>query len=250
MQRRTKILLSVISILLVGGLIAILRFTVFSPTQGEVKELVVKAVVSSRTATPGDFVTHVFSVVNKSRDQSSYELNLTSPEGWPVISKLSSFSLSSGEEEKIFVTVGVPPLTPTGRYNLELGATSQENPEVTSSSTALINVTEAVKVKVEALLARREAEPGGEVVCSFVVMNQGNIAGSFELATFSPPGWQTTLAKMHSRSWVKLAPGESKDISITVQVPKSAPPGTEDLTLKVSSGKAADEAKVTITVLP
>jgi len=249
MKGRTKLfILAGLIILILLGLAGFGLFTALkpSPSQIQTKELEVKAIIPSKSGTPGDFITHVFQVTNRSANSGTYELEVTAPEGWKVVSMLSSLFLPSGASEKVFITLGVPYRTAAGRYSLVLKAISQDDPKMLVTASAAVKIERAARPKIRAAIEQKEAVAGEEASFLFSLTNLGNIVGSFVLEARSLHNWPLELSSKRT----KLAPGEAKELTIKFQVPNNAPSGKEEIILKATTGKYSDEAKVTVSVLP
>ena len=93
--------------------------------QGSVTVSVLSA---EKEVAPGEFVTHVFSIINNETLPEVYELEFDPPVGWGILGALSSMDLDPGEEGTLFVTVTVPPGTLAGAYPLTLHVRSTSTP--------------------------------------------------------------------------------------------------------------------------
>ena len=69
---------------------------------------------------PGEFVTHVFSVVNDKATADVFSLEIEVPDGWSLLGAPSTLSLAPGEEATLFVTLTVPAGT-TSKFIMRQG---------------------------------------------------------------------------------------------------------------------------------
>jgi len=235
-----------------GVLSVILLFIGTHPSPALAQELKVKVTVSSfpKTALPGDFVTCVFTVANQGNLQDSYRLKVKLPKKWIVVGALDSIALSGGEEEKVFISVAVPFTALTQKYEIGLTAVSQAHSlTVSGSAIAIIEVEEFASVKVKALSEGKKVKGGEKVSYTFLVINQGNSMDKFKISVHP-----TRRAKIIlSEELIELAPGEGKEVLVTLLVPKDALGGRKYLTLKATSLKdesASDQASISTTILP
>jgi len=227
-------------------------------------------------AAPGEFVTQVFSLSYEGAAPEpiiSRELTLKAPSDWQVLGldEINPVTLKPGESRQIFVTIGVPPLYPAEEYRLSLRPSLklevvvkplEQSPstEVRAQPTVAVTVgsikqgdfTVRVKraaiPKVEPRSPRAEVDPGWmpAAVIRFVVLNQGNVRGTFKLRAIPPTGWRI----LPYRKQVELGPGESEEVSIGLIVPEETSAGVGEVILRALAKGYQSEAAVKVTVLP
>jgi len=240
-MRRKQLIFIALAALIVMGVASFLVLKSFSP-QGPLQ---VSLLSSMKKALPEDFITHVFSVRSESAD--AYELKLTLPEGWSLLEPLAPIRLEAGAEEKLFITVQIPPATPPGRYVLSLTAHSLSDPTLTASAQALVKIGQAERLKLRVPQERLLITAGQESRYAFKIINTGNVSAAVKLSLLSSQsGWGLGL----SEGVVQLAPGESRELSLIIKVPQNAPSGEAKILLEAKAQRSSDEAALFFTVLP
>lgn len=241
-MRRKQLIFITLAALIVMGVASFLVLKSLSP----VGPLQVSLLSSAKTALPDDFVTHVFSVRNRSESAGGYELKLTAPEGWRLINTLAPVHLERGADEKIFITVQIPPATQPGQYMLSLTAHSQNDPTITASAQAFVKVKEIERVKLRVPGERLSLNAGQESRYTFRLLNTGNVSATVQLSLLNAPGgWELNL----SEKTVPLAPGESRELFVMIKVPEGAPAGEARILLKATAQKSSEEATLVFIVL-
>lgn len=186
----------------------------------------------AKTAAPGEFVTQVFTVVNRGGNADTYDLEIAIPSGWALLGLPGTLSVSSGESAKVFVSVLIPATAAAGEYVLILQAISQADPTVSDKASCIIEIIEAAAVLVIPP-AGQEAQAGRAVTYSFAVENTGNISDIFEMEADSSRGYQVASSPQS----LALLYGERAQVEVTMQIPADAKPGIDRLTLKATSTK-------------
>lgn len=106
----------------------------------------VKVLSLPKGASSGERVTHVFAIKNLG-DPDTFSIDLSLPSGLRAVAPPSSVTLGVNEEQILFITVIVTVCSQTtpwearpGENYVELTATSQSNPAISDSATAIIIV--------------------------------------------------------------------------------------------------------------
>ena len=201
-----------------------------------------------REAGPGEFVTHVFSVLNEGGAAATFRLELEVPPRWGLLGVPPELALATGEEGTLFVTVTVPPGATAGEYQIVLYVVSAADPEDRASASALISVRAENAVSVS-ISAGQSVVPGGEARYDVTLVNRGNVQDVFRVEAISGSGFRVAL----SRDLVSLAPQERGTVEVRVQVPGDAAPGRDILTVRATStvySAVKEEAVVFSTTLP
>lgn len=212
-----------------------------------------------RETNPGEMVTHVFVIANKSEPGGTdapcrVVWSLATPEGWSVVgSPQGDLALGAGETKEVFATVLVPSAVPAGDYSISFisrGGTVEEG----EPSGEEVSVEGVVRVKRTGRLALRGTTetwrvlPGDEIDFSLSLYNQGNTEEDIILSVEAPLSWRITMTPRR----FELAPGASQRIDVKATVPTSQFPGTVYLdfeTVSRRSGATASHA-VRVGVLP
>lgn len=160
-------------------------------------------------------------VVNLGEDSETVELGVTGvPAGWASFHVPPTLTLAKGESRRIFLKVSPPPSTASvaGEYLLRIRAFRPGTPENIKEVDLFLLVTDAIEVgEVSILLESDEysVAPGAILDVPFVVHNQAEATGNFEIAVDGlPSGWATI-----SNPVILLAGGERRSFSFTIQVP-------------------------------
>lgn len=208
----------------------------------------VSVLSSAKEAGPGEFVTHVFSVLNDGAVPDVYRLEFEAPQGWGLLDAPSTISLEPGEEGILFVTVTVPPGATAGEYTIVLHAISQADPTDQASAGAAVIVSPVTAVEIIAPTGGSVA-PGEEIFYQFTIVNRGNAQDTFQLEAESGHRFPLFL----SQELVSLAPRERAVIEIRLQIPVDTSPGRDLLSVAATSifyPGVSDEVILFTTILP
>jgi len=203
---------------------------------------------ASKTAAPGAFITHVFSVRNTGSTADTIALTIDAPDSWNLLGAPSTLDVGAGTEETVFLTLTVPAGALAGTYTLSVTATSTTDPLDVASASAQTTVSPVNEVEIVAAIAGSVA-PGDTYTYSVAVVNRGNAHDSIRVVAQSSHGYPIEL----SHTMIGLAPQERVTLSITLSVPSDASSGRDLLTVEVASTLytgVADEITIFTTILP
>ncbi len=203
---------------------------------------------STQEAAPGEFATHVFSVVNDATTADTVDIAFTIPPGWGILGAPTETSLSAGEEGTLFVTVTVPPGEMAGTYKITLVATSQSDPTASASATASTTVSPTNEIDL-IMPDAQSVPPGGRVTYDVIVINRGNIQDMIDITASSSRRFVVTV----SDASLNLVPQEKATVAVTIQVPANAASGRDILSFSVSSALypgVKNEKTLFTTILP
>jgi hypothetical protein len=194
---------------------------------------------AEKTANPGDFVTHVYTISNTGTEDDEYQLEPSVPAGWDALGVPSSIDVAAGGEEGLFVTVVSPGTAQAGTYQATLIATSTGDPSVTVEATALITISSILGVVTTWIWEPTRAQPGGTVKGSFSITNSGNITDTYIMDISRE--WNCAVALAQDSA--QVFPGEKKEIQLTILVPATLSPGTRyGFTIEIKSTQHPDVA--------
>jgi uncharacterized membrane protein len=194
-------------------------------------------------------------VVNLGEDAETFVLSTTGvPAGWAAFHVSPELTLAKGESKRIFLKVSPPPsmASVAGEYLLRIRAFRTSDPETIKEVEVFLLVTDAVEVgKVSVLLDSNEysTAPGSIIDIHFVVHNQAEATGNFEITLDGlPSGWATV-----SNPVILLAGGERRSFTFTIQVPPYPRSKTGPIPFRIQTKNQANpiqstEALVTLTV--
>jgi len=208
----------------------------------------VSVLSAEKEVAPGEFVTHVFSIINNEALPEVYELEFDPPAGWGILGALSSIDLDPGEEGTLFVTVTVPPGTLAGTYSLNLHVRSTSTPSEERSASAITRVQPINEVEI-LLPASQSIVPGETLSYEVGLINRGNAQDTFVFVASSAQRFPINL----SSELVLLTPQERVTITVTLQVPTDTRPGRDVLTITATSTLyhgVSDEKTLFTTILP
>lgn len=200
-------------------------------------------------------VTYVFSVTNNGATDDTFDLIVSSDQGWADLTGVpTSLALAAGATAQIQITVHIPPTATLGSTNeTTLIAVSRLNPLVSDADTV---VTEAgiptVTVAPNAVgLTEGQAQPGGSVIFEIVVENLGRVAMQNAVLHAIIPD-HTSFNQDLSLDWPSalcsspaaggecakplgtIAPGAQVTLRFAVNVDSALPPETRAIRLKTT----------------
>ncbi len=204
---------------------------------------------SPKTASPGDFVTLVFTVINRGTVPDSYDLRALLPEGFQLIGIAPPVvTLGVGAQESVFVTISVSPTVQAGPHEIKLQATSRTDPTVQAAGVAIVEVLPAAGIVIQPPPGQ-QAKPDDTVMYLFIVINRGNVLDIFELSARSSSNFLATVVPER----VQLVPGERAEVRVTLRIPAAARAGRDTLLFRATSTAMPGvfaEARVLTTILP
>ncbi|MEF8837699.1 MAG: NEW3 domain-containing protein, partial [Candidatus Bipolaricaulota bacterium] len=173
-----------------------------------------------KMANPGEIVTHVFTVTNESATSGTYKLTLDLPEGWTSLPISTEVTLSPQGSKPIFVNVNVPEDAPAGKYEITLTASSVEG-SVEASETTYIQVESVPGFDLSWKRELTGPSPGTTVEGAIKIVNSGNTMDTYKVEVSLEEEWKYTVEKEE----VRLFPGQSKTVIISVSPPEGASSG-------------------------
>jgi subtilisin family serine protease len=202
------------------------------------------AETSAASGLPGATVTHSVTITNTGNVQDTFLLDVTGDE-WTATAP-ASVVIAAGASATVEVDVAVPANALAGASDsATLTITSQTDNSV-SDSVSLTTTAQAVyAVDASAAVTTQTAQQTKMVTYTVTVVNNGNIADTFNI-TLGSHTWTSSL----SASTVgPLAPGASATVKVMVTVPANVAYGAaEALTVTVTSaGSAAASDTVILT---
>ncbi|MDP2911762.1 MAG: hypothetical protein Q8N76_05475 [Candidatus Omnitrophota bacterium] len=181
-----------------------------------------------RTVSPKGLFTSVFNVKNTSSSRDTYDLKVSVPPGWGIVSSLSPVALLQTELKTVTLTIFVPQTALTGpAYEISLIASSQQNPVIISKASMKVNVLPHARIKVTGPQQDASQElkgiPGQGIAYKFNVLNIGNGADKIQISAISAHGEKVDLSK----DMLELGVGSQEEIIATIHIPLDVSPGTK-----------------------
>ncbi|KXB06999.1 hypothetical protein AKJ54_00870, partial [candidate division MSBL1 archaeon SCGC-AAA382K21] len=192
---------------------------------------------SEDNAPPGMELAYEVSVINTGSSFDSFALNISDNQGWDLSLDDSLFeNVAPGENRTTVLRVAIPENENLGvEDNIVVTATSQENEQVSDTSTCIALSTGFVRrVVISISPAWEDLVPGDTVQFGVTVCNEGNVPDNYSLSTFDDGGWILSLA---DNLFVGISAGESSNTTLSVTAPDNDNiTGIEDnITVTVSS---------------
>jgi len=207
-----------------------------------------------RTVSAKGLLTSVFTVTNTGSEEDVYDLDVTVPPGWGVVSSMAPIALPGNQSKTVTVTLFIPQTALTGfQYEITLSAASQKNPEISSSSSMKVNVLPRARIKISGPHDQGQelkGIPGQDISYKFTVINLGNGRDSIQISAVSAHGEKVDL----SADKLDLAIGEQGEVSVTIHVPLDVSPGTKHVLFfrarsEILDKNVSEEAKVYTSIL-
>ena len=197
-------------------------------------------------ASPSQIITYTHRITNTgSVDFTNVQMGVvfttnyqgtTSSQAWPfklLPANTPPITLLAGQSKPVTLTLTLPSGTaPSVRAGLiqqtriTVSASTPNPPVVTTSSvTDTTTVAESFVLSVNPLTRSGVGAPdSANNVVRYVhtLSNNGNVTGTVVVSATTDRGWDTTV----STDTVRLAPGESKSVTISVSIPSSTAQGT------------------------
>jgi hypothetical protein len=171
---------------------------------------------------PGSQKTIQINLINRQTVEDLFDLTVQGiPIEWVALDQ-RMLHLGAGEERNIALILTVPdtPDLRASRFKYTIQATSQGHPDVSTTASGELTVAAyQSEGRIGVILGRLVygVVPGGQVVIPILVQNRGLAADTFHLEVRDIPAtWVTT-----TDAFTQLQPGEEKEITFSVQPPRS-----------------------------
>ena len=189
----------------------------------------------AHTGSPGDKLTHTFTVKNNGNYTDTFDLAI-SGETWTTTGPGSVGPLGAGASQAVAVEVTIPNepavadvIIASDSFTLE--ATSQQDGGTNAAATGTSHANVSPGVLLSPASQTRSGDPGAVVQHSFTLTNTGDYSDTFSLA-LSGYDWPTS----GPASSGELGPGETFSFEVAVTLATSLPPMDDSFTLTAVSG--------------
>ncbi len=174
-----------------------------------------------------------FTVENLGNVDDTYDLTIEEDEGWTVEVQ-DTVDVDVGESKEVTVTVEIPDNAGGVTNTVTLTSTSHENEDVSDSDSMDVTLEADYAVEVYAP-EDTEVEESGEHYFDFTVENLGNVDDTYDLTIEEDEGWTVEV-----QDTVDVDVGESKEVTVTVEIPDNAGGETSTITLTAESTEDPD----------
>ncbi|UCB50284.1 MAG: hypothetical protein JSW56_05275 [Deltaproteobacteria bacterium] len=192
-------------------------------------------------------------VENKLDKDTVFNLGYEGPRNWDIKFKpayeekyFSSLRIKQGQSESMAVEVKPYLLAEPGRYPLKVKVSS---PEAKAEAEIMVVLTGTYKIDAgtaDGLLSLREAYQGKEANLSFYVKNTGSAKqNNVKFLSFKPENWKLQFKPERLET---LAPGELKQVEVTITPADEALVGDYSVTLSIEGEKATKNLEFRVPV--
>jgi uncharacterized membrane protein len=192
-------------------------------------------------------------VENKLDKDTVFNLAYEGPRNWDIKFKpayeekyFSSLRIKQGQSASMALEVKPYPLAEPGRYPLKVKVSS---PEAKAEAEIMVVLTGTYKLDAgtaDGLLSLREAYQGKEANLSFYVKNTGSAKqNNIKFLSFKPENWKVEFKPERIET---LAPGELKQVEVTITPADEALVGDYSVTLSIQGEKATKNLEFRVPV--
>jgi hypothetical protein len=197
------------------GFIWILFLVIGIDVSGQLPIPVSIQFIRNKTETlPNKIVNIPFFIKNSSESPISASVNIELPERWSLITKSETAVIKPGEQKFTVASIQIPSAYPVGNYTVTVSVLNSVSGEKISFSKTDIKVNEIEKISLQLIESPEHVLAGETYKGRFLLQNQGNTKKNIFI--------ETTNCIVEGTPEISLNPGESKEISVTMQT-------TEDL---------------------
>jgi hypothetical protein len=177
------------------------------------------------TVIPGEYAVLAFSVENLSDEPASWIARIGVPPDWSAVTPERSVTVEPGSTVVVPFSLWVGAhSTPDRSHACRVELLDAAGKTLAVSSTA-IRVARRHEFALTTAETPTSGSPGGRVAHAFRVTNRGNGADTLALRVESVPPWPVALPAAP----LVVAPGESRDLILTVAVPETGRDGSRHL---------------------
>jgi len=165
-------------------------------------------------ATPGKIITASFVVENRDDRADDFVELLVLPRGWRKVSPPDTpFPEEARSQTVRIIALLVPANAPAGNFQIDYAVRSRRDPLSSGNAGFIVHVARVEKLDLALLDHPELVIAGDRYDLRLVVTNNGNEQLPLHLAAQSSANGSVTLQPEN----IKLAPGESREVSVRVQ---------------------------------
>ena len=197
------------------------------------------------TVAPGSSVTVPLVLHNLSESDSFFELAVRGiPTTWITVpSPVIRLAADEQREVPLIIQPPLPPQGRAGRHHLTVRVAKQDRPQQAAEATCTLTVAAlVVPGRIGLLLAATEfpVTPGDSVAIPLVLFNQGLEGDLVNLAVEGiPSSWVSASAAS-----IRLSPGQQREVTLTIQPPRSGEGGAGRHPFRVLAASQAAPGQV------
>lgn len=199
---------------------------------------------------PKNVVTTTFEVTNTSDEELEFISDLKLPEGWKLIIPSFPFRLAPKATEIRLVSFFIPQTALAGRYEIIYRVSSVKYPSISDLARIDVKVSSVTKLQAEFLQAPESVIAGQPYEAIFSVINASNTENRVVIKVESGQDLPYTVEPEE----LKLAPGESKTVKVTVKTDEKLREGFKHhlrLTVQsVEDEKMRGQARCAVNIIP
>ena len=192
-------------------------------------------------------------LINGSDDERSVGLTTTQPPDWRVSlrpsgesKEISSFRMRGGENKGMAISVTPPTKATAGEYTLEVQAVSGENKDSIKLQVVLLGNYEISVTTSSGAPLNASATAGSPTTVSLDITNRGSAElKDVSLTSSKPDNWETVF---NPDKLDVLAPGQTRQVNVSIKPGAKALAGDYEVTLTASSGTTSSNVKIRTSV--
>lgn len=199
---------------------------------------------------PKNVVTTTFEVTNTSDEELEFISDVKLPEGWKLIIPSFPFRLAPNGTEIRLVSFFIPQTALAGKYEIIYRVSSVKYPSISDFARIFVRVLSVTELQAELLQAPEIVIAGEPYEAIFSVINASNTENRVVIKVQSGQDLPYTVEPEE----LKLAPGESKTVKVTVKTDEKTRKGFKHhlrLTVQsVEDEKMKGQARCAVNIIP
>jgi hypothetical protein len=199
---------------------------------------------------PKKVLTTTFQVTNTSDEELEFISDVKLPEGWKLIIPSFPFRLAPNATEIRLVSFFIPQTALAGKYEITYLVRSNRYPAISDLVRIYVVVLSVTKLQAKLLQTPEQVIAGDDYEARFSVINESNIENIVIIKINSGQDLPYTVEPER----LKLAPGESKTVTVVVKTDKKIKRGFKHhlkLTVQaLEDEKMIGQARSTVDIIP